>query len=226
MNAIDDPGNGLLAVPLRTNSVLQARVRVAQFRELATKRRSFILRGLMFIHLKKDLQVKPKDWIDCADPQDSSDQVGVSPLMLKLLSVASALAFKIWKLSRPLRASAISLAVISAALLGWYCWANWNNPIVTLNFGEPGENLWRVTWGHVALAVIAMTAINRLPAFARNVLRLVDYRKTAYEIIVGAGMGILGWFVAQFHLRFFDKLYLWWGSQKRFLDSENKQPNR
>ncbi len=74
MNTENDPGAGLLAVPLRTNSVLQARVRVAQYRELSAQRRASILRGLMFIHLKKDLPVKPMDWIDCPDPQDAPGQ--------------------------------------------------------------------------------------------------------------------------------------------------------
>ncbi len=296
MNTEDDPGNGLLAVPLRTNSILQARVRVAQFREMAAKRRSSILRGLMFIHLKKDLQVKPKDWINCPDPQDTTEldlpltkyginkdaqerlaavrtdldsfsdaearslmvsgyrmtefemkrslpeldqsdstadwqfmkfdgsltRADVPATMMKLLSVAAALAFKIWKLSRPLRAVAISLAVVLVALLGWYCWENWNNPIATIDFGLPDDKPWQLTWGYAAIAVITMVAMSLLPAFARNILRFVDYRKTAYEVIVGAGMGILGWLLAQLHLRVFDRLFLWWGSQKRLLGSQNK----
>lgn len=297
MNTEDDPGGGLLAVPLRTNSVLQARVRVAQFREMAARRRSSILRGLMFIHLKKDLQVKPKDWINCPDPQDTTEldlpltkyginkkaqerlaairtdldsfsdaearslmvsgyrmtefemkrslpeldssdeasvdwqfmkfdeqlaQADVPATIMKLLSVAAALAFKIWKLSRPLRVVAISLAAVLAGLLGWYCWENWNSPIVSIDFGRLDEKPCQLTWGYTALAVITMAAMSLLPAFARNILRFVDYRKTAYEVIVGAGMGILGWLVAQLHLRVFDRLFLWWGSQKRLLGSPNK----
>ncbi|MGE0129632.1 MAG: tetratricopeptide repeat-containing protein [Blastocatellales bacterium] len=296
MNTEDDPGGGLLAVPLRTNSVLQARVRVAQFREMSAKRRSSTLRGLMFIHLKKDLQVKPKDWINCPDPQDTADldlpltkyginkeaqerlaairtdldsfsdvearslmvsgyrmtefemkrslpeldqsetaadwqflkfdeplaRAGVSASMMKMLSVAAALAFKIWMLSRPLRVVATSLAVVLVGALGWICWENWNNPIVSIDFGRLDERPWQLTWGYAALAVITMAAMSLLPAFVRNILRFADYRKTAYEIIVGAGMGILGWLVAQLHLRVFDRLFLWWGSQKRFLRSQNK----
>lgn len=66
----NDPGSGLLGVPLRSNSILQARVRVAQFRELASQHSASVLRGLMFIHLKEGLKVKPVDWINCPDPQD------------------------------------------------------------------------------------------------------------------------------------------------------------
>jgi len=311
MSTINDPGGGLLAVPLRTNSVLQARVRVAQYRELDAKRRSSALRGLMFVHLKKDLQVKPLDWINCTDPQDSFDpdlpltkyginkgaqerlaairtdldsfsdaeakalmisgyrmtefelrrglpelnsserasgadkagepdgvaadwqfmkfnesltRADVPTSMLKLLSVAGSLAFKIWKLSRTLRAISIVIVAVLAGLLGWYCWENRNNPIVTIDPGSPDENPWRLTWGYAALTAITMIAVNRLPAFARNIMRLVDYRKTAYEIIVGSVMGILGWIVAGLHLLVFDKWYLRWGSQKRLLGSQNEIP--
>lgn len=298
MNTIDDPGNGLLSVLLRTNSAAMARVRVAQYRELAARRQSSILRGLMFIHLKKDLQVKAKDWINCTDPQDSCDsdlpltkyginkkaqeslaavrtdldsfadaearalmvsgyrmtglEIGRSKLefdksggaawkfldfeeqitrpdpparMLKLLSVAASLGFKIWKLSSALRAIAISLAVALIGLLGWYCWINWNNPIVTIDLGKMDNDPWRLTWRDAALAVIAMVALNRVPAFARTVLRFVDYRKTAYEIIVGMGMSILGWIAAGLHLLVFDRWFLGWGSEKRMLERKKNQPS-
>jgi predicted acylesterase/phospholipase RssA len=300
MNTMNDPGGGLLSVPLRTNSVLQARVRVAQYRELSAQRRSSALRGLMFIHLKKGLQVKPLDWIDCPDPQDSRDTD--SPLtkyginkdaqerlaairtdldsfsdaearalmisgyrmtefeiarslpefdksdgagadwqfmkfdesltradapapLLKLLSVAASLAFKIWRLWPPLRASAIAFGLILAGLLGWLCWKNWNAPIVSIGFGGSYKSLWQLTWGYAALTVITIAAFSLLPAFARSILRLIDYRKTAYEITVGVVMGLLGWIAAQLHLLVFDKLYLWWGSQKRMLKTQNSRPN-
>jgi hypothetical protein len=50
----------------------------------------------------------------------------------------------------------------------------------------------------------------------------VDYRKTAHEITVGVAMGLFGWIAAQLHLRVFDKIYLWWGSEKRLLGSQNR----
>jgi len=305
MNTENDPGAGLLAVPLRTNSVLQARVRVAQYRELSAQRRASALRGLMFIHLKKDLQVRPVDWINCTDPQDSDDlnlpltkyginkdaqerlaairtdldsfsdaearslmisgyrmtefeierslpelnpwddadgargargssedwqfmkfdesltRADVPVVMRKLLKVASSLAFKVWRLWRPLRACAMALAITLAGLLGWLCWKNWNAPIVSIDFGEPDGNYWRLTWAAATTTVVTLAAFSLLPAFARNILRLVDYRKTAYEITVGVAMGLLGWAAAQLHLRVFDKLYLWCGSQKRLLRSKD-----
>ena len=73
MHAIDEPDSGMLGVPLRSNSILMSRVREAQFLDLVARRRSSLLRGVMFIHLKKGLQSPPVDWIDCEDPYDASD---------------------------------------------------------------------------------------------------------------------------------------------------------
>jgi predicted acylesterase/phospholipase RssA len=78
MNALDFPSNRILGVPLRANDILQARVREAQYRELSSRRRSGVLKGLMFIHLKKDLQIEPLDWIDSQDP---SERKSVPPLL-------------------------------------------------------------------------------------------------------------------------------------------------
>ena len=57
-------------VPLRSNSILQARVRASQFRELQARRRAGLLRGLMFVHLKQDLGAEPVDWLECQDPSE------------------------------------------------------------------------------------------------------------------------------------------------------------
>ena len=65
-----EPSNGILGSPLRSSSISQTRVREVQYRELDARRRSSLLRGLMFIHLKKDLPSKPVSWIDCEDPQE------------------------------------------------------------------------------------------------------------------------------------------------------------
>ncbi|HEY8460772.1 MAG TPA: tetratricopeptide repeat-containing protein [Blastocatellia bacterium] len=297
MSAIDNPGASLLAVPLRTNSVLQARVRVAQYRELSARRRASTLRRLMFIHLKKDLRVKSLDWIGCPDPQDSGDpdlpltayginkqaqerlaairtdldsfsdaeakalmisgyrmagfelarcmpeldksggetadwdflkfddsltRADAPAPLLNLLSVASSLAFKIWRLWPPLKIFAAAAGSILLGLFAWFCWKNWNDPVVSFDFGKPDETPLRLTWGWTAITVATTVAGSLLPSFARNILRALDYRKTAYEIAVGVAMGALGWIAAQLHLRVFDRLYLWWGSQNRMLGAQNK----
>jgi hypothetical protein len=44
------------------------------------------------------------------------------------------------------------------------------------------------------------------------VAKLVNYRKTATEILIGIGMATVGFLVARLHLHVFDKLFLWQGS--------------
>jgi len=68
------PKSGTLDVPLRSNSILQSRVREAQFEELAARKRSSLLRGLMFLHLKKDLDAKRIDWVGHKEPPDPADR--------------------------------------------------------------------------------------------------------------------------------------------------------
>lgn len=68
MQTIREPRSELHGVPLRANNILMARVRDAEFRELDARRRSSLIRGLMFVHLKKDLDVTPVDWIGAQTP--------------------------------------------------------------------------------------------------------------------------------------------------------------
>jgi len=74
MAALDHPSSGRLGVPLRCFSASMARVRQSQFQELDARRRSGLLKGLMFLHLKKDLDADPVDWRECQDPHDASDE--------------------------------------------------------------------------------------------------------------------------------------------------------
>jgi len=70
--SVPAPPAGALGVLKRSDSVLQQRVRQSQFHDLDARRRSSLLRGLMFLHLKKDLDVEPRDWVDCKDPWAAS----------------------------------------------------------------------------------------------------------------------------------------------------------
>lgn len=69
----DDPSQNPLGVLWRSDNILQARVREAQYRELAARVRSSLLRNLMFVHLKQELEVKPEDWLYCTDPYNPAD---------------------------------------------------------------------------------------------------------------------------------------------------------
>ncbi len=72
MEAVDNPSNGLLAVPLRTNSILMSRVRDAEYSDLKSRIRSSELRELMFLHLKMDLHADSVDWVGSAEPPQSA----------------------------------------------------------------------------------------------------------------------------------------------------------
>jgi hypothetical protein len=74
MSTLDHPGGSRLGVSLRSFSVSMARVRQAEYRELAARRRSGLLKNLVFLHLKKDLDADPVDWRECQDPHDASDE--------------------------------------------------------------------------------------------------------------------------------------------------------
>ena len=70
MDSEAHPSSGLVGVPLRSNSIMMSRVREAQFRELAARQRSGQIRGLMFLHLKLDLDIETVDWIGEESPED------------------------------------------------------------------------------------------------------------------------------------------------------------
>ena len=68
MEDIERPSDTFIGVPLRSNSILQDRVREAEYQDLLGRVENRALRGLFFIHLKKGLSIAPLDWIDCKDP--------------------------------------------------------------------------------------------------------------------------------------------------------------
>ncbi|MEQ8762629.1 MAG: patatin-like phospholipase family protein [Planctomycetota bacterium] len=72
MDTVTDPSRGPLGVPLRSNSILMARVRAAQLADLRARRQSERVRGLMFVHLKQGLTAEPVHWIGCPPAQRKS----------------------------------------------------------------------------------------------------------------------------------------------------------
>ncbi|HYN20590.1 MAG TPA: patatin-like phospholipase family protein [Thermoanaerobaculia bacterium] len=73
MDAVNVPGGGPIGTLLRTSSVSQSRVREAQYTDVAGRRRSALLRGLMFIHLRQDLAGRNIAWKDCPSSLKESD---------------------------------------------------------------------------------------------------------------------------------------------------------
>ena len=74
MRSAENPPGGVFGGPARANSVLQARVRLAQYREIDARRRSGALRGLMWVHLREELEPDAIDWIDCRDRFSREDE--------------------------------------------------------------------------------------------------------------------------------------------------------
>jgi hypothetical protein len=74
MRSADNPPGGVFGGPARANSVLQARVRLAQYRELDARKRGGALRGLMWVHLRQELEPDAIDWTGCLDRFSREDE--------------------------------------------------------------------------------------------------------------------------------------------------------
>lgn len=91
MESQDAPANGMLGVFWRSDSILQDRLREAQYRDIKARAESRVLNGLFFVHLKQELESAPIDWIGSEDPQDEACAVsctsyGVDRELQRLIS--------------------------------------------------------------------------------------------------------------------------------------------
>ena len=73
MDTKENPSGGPVGVPLRVNNILMARVREAEYHEVDARRRSSLLRGLMYVHLKNEIEGKRLDWLGCKEAPDPDD---------------------------------------------------------------------------------------------------------------------------------------------------------
>jgi predicted acylesterase/phospholipase RssA len=289
----NQPSNGLLGVPLRSNTILQARVREAQYNELSARKRAALLRGFMFVHLKDDLDVDPIDWIGCLDPYNASDdsrpayrrgrltRYGIAKeiqellagvrtdldsfsdveafalmtsgyrmtehefryskcvegfpepaeqfewdflaveegmkgggakydYLKKQLSVSNTLAFKIWKLSQPLKVTSWVLAIAAIVFVIWACF-HWATSTVVRAL-----TLWDIGV-FVATSIVVSLATYLI---GKKLMRVVRLRETLTLIAVGISMALLGWIAARIHLLIFDPMFLRRGSLKTFKKQE------
>jgi predicted acylesterase/phospholipase RssA len=76
MESMSRPSGGPVGVLFRSNGILQARVRSAQYQEISARLRSSRLRGMMFLHLKKGLDSPPVGWVKCKEPVDPEQSGG------------------------------------------------------------------------------------------------------------------------------------------------------
>ena len=111
--------------------------------------------------------------------------------MSDAVKVAGNTALKIWLLSKPLKVTGIiiGLAALVAFLLASLKWHYL--PLITLG-----------TIGYGLMVFLAGLFVGK------TILRIVRFRETFTQIIIGVGMSLLGWGVARLHLHVFDKWYL------------------
>lgn len=72
------PSTGPLGVLARSNKILMARVRGAQYQDLRARCRSGVISAFMFLHLRKGIAGEALDWVDCKEPRDF-DRHGTLP---------------------------------------------------------------------------------------------------------------------------------------------------
>ncbi len=68
MGDVLQPSDTPTGVLLRTTSILQDRVREAEYQDLRSRLDSHALDGLFFVHTRKELETQPLGWISCQDP--------------------------------------------------------------------------------------------------------------------------------------------------------------
>lgn len=72
MEDIVQPSDTPTGVLFRTTSILQDRIREAEYQDLRCRLDSHALDGLFFVHTRKELQSQPLDWINCQDSQPAA----------------------------------------------------------------------------------------------------------------------------------------------------------
>ena len=102
-----------------------------------------------------------------------------------LLAVANQTGFKIWRLVPALRWATGGLAIAAVCGILWAAWS------------------WRAAPGASAIIAAAVGAI-----VLTGLLRLLRYRKTIHQMVLGAGLTALGGAAAWIHLLVFDPWFL------------------
>jgi hypothetical protein len=97
------------------------------------------------------------------------------------------------------------LAVLILCFLGYAAYAWWDGRIVSLTVGDA--------------CVLLLAAALSLLGFG-FVAKLVNYRKTANEILIGIGMATFGFLIARLHLHVFDKWFLRQGRLQALIEGK------
>jgi predicted acylesterase/phospholipase RssA len=79
MHDVDRPSDNIFSVLMRSSSITMDRVREAQYQELWARLTGRELRGLFFVHLKKDFPADEENWVGCRDSSGHVDKTGALP---------------------------------------------------------------------------------------------------------------------------------------------------
>lgn len=118
------------------------------------------------------------------------------------LDVGNGLFFKVWRLDPLLRRLAKGVGVALGAAFVWLLWVGWNETFAV-----------EVRVSVVVVAVLLVVAAMLWPA-----LKWLAPDKALQEYLSKAALAVVGFLVAQLHLRLFDRRFLARGRLRRLLD--------
>jgi hypothetical protein len=150
--------------------------------------------------------VEPHPWDFLAVEEGMKGSGPKYDYLKRQLSVSGSLAFKIWKLSTPLKVTAIVLAVVALASIVWAIF-NWATLTVV-----PRITLWDIAVYVVTFLLLTLVTL----VAGKWVKRALRWRDTIRLILLGIAMAVFGWLFARLHLHIFDPMFLRGGSLETF----------
>jgi L-lactate dehydrogenase (cytochrome) len=113
--------------------------------------------------------------------------------LLRQLAAGDKQFFKIWSLSTTLKWIGAALGLALLAALAWLISWSWSKELLSLSVGQLV-----LLAGGLALSLLGLGWISKV----------INYRKTLEQVLVGIGLVGVGAFVARLHLHLFDQLFL------------------
>ena len=138
----------------------------------------------------------------------------------KILDAGGGIAFKVWKLSRPLFVVKWTLAAAIVTAAAWAVYAYRGLEVASL---VPADML-HATFGAAGLAILSWIGLALLAVvldrvlgerYGSNAMKAIQWRETLRSVLVGLCMATGGFVIARVHLHAFDRLFLRIGRLER-----------
>ena len=138
----------------------------------------------------------------------------------KILDAGGGIAFKVWKLSRPLFVVKWTLAAAIVTAAAWAVYAYRGLEVASL---VPADML-HATFGAAGLAILSWIGLALLAAvldrvlgerYGSHAMKAIQWRETLRSVLVGLCMATGGFVIARVHLHVFDRLFLRIGRLER-----------